>query len=87
MEKELRTAAGTPGNADGSFEAEFRSRLDNIIKRGNAVGLSVSKLCKLTGIARATPDRWRKKAPLSVTLVDKFEAEVAAAEREVAANK
>ena len=64
-----------------TFEAEFRRRLDDIIKRGQAVGLTVTALCKKTGIARATPDRWRKNAPLSVTLV----AEVVAAEQ--AANK
>lgn len=64
-----------------SFEAEFHRRLENIIERGKAVGLTVTKLCKQTGTARATPDRWRKEAPLSIKLVDKLEAEVVAAER------
>jgi len=64
-----------------TFEQEFRTRLDDIIKRGQAVGMTVTKLCKATGIARATPDRWRKKAPKTIELVDQFEAEVAAAEK------
>ena len=71
--------------ASGTFEEEFNRRLDGIIQRGKAVGLTVTALCKKTGIARATPDRWRKNAPLSVTLVDKLEAEVVAAE--IAAGK
>lgn len=69
-----------PARAD-TFEAEFRRRLADIFKRGEAVGLSVTKLCKETGTARATPDRWRKKAPLSITLVDRLEEAVAAAEK------
>ena len=68
-------------NSPGTFEAEFNRRLSSIIKRGEAVGMTVTKLCKQTGTARATPDRWRKKAPLSITLVDRLEAEVAAAEQ------
>lgn len=67
--------------ASGTFEAEFRRRLDDIIKRGQAIGLSVTTLCKKTGVARATPDRWRKEAPLSIQLIDKLDAEVSAAER------
>lgn len=64
-----------------TFEQEFRSRLDNILERGKAVGLSVTAICKNTGIARATPDRWRKDAPLSVKLVDRMEEEVVKAEQ------
>ena len=78
MEKVSRQTAGT-------FEAEFRRRLNDIFKRGEAVGLTVTKLCKNTGTARATPDRWRKEAPLSVTIVDRLEAEVVRAEQEQAA--
>lgn len=80
MKKDMSAAPGT-------FEAEFRRRLNDIIKRGEAVGLTVTKLCKQTGTARATPDRWRKNAPLSIKLVDRLEAEVAAAEKEAAAKQ
>lgn len=61
----------------GGFEAEFRRRVDDIFKRGEAVGLTVTAICKGTKTARATPDRWRKKAPLSITLVDRMEKFVA----------
>lgn len=64
-----------------TFEQEFRRRLDDIIERSKAVGITVTELCKRTKTARATPDRWSKDAPLSIKLVDKLEAEVAAAEK------
>lgn len=70
--------------AAGSFEAEFNRRLDDVVKRGKAVGLTLTHICRKADVARATPDRWRQKAPLSVTLVDKMEAVVAAAEKEAA---
>lgn len=67
--------------APGSFEAEFQSRLSKIYERGKNAGLSVSAICEGAGVARATPDRWRAKTPLTVTLVDKMEAVVAEAEK------
>lgn len=65
----------------GTFEEEFNRRLSDIVKRGEAQGLTLTHICREAGVARATPDRWRAKAPLSVTLVDKMEAVVAAAEK------
>ncbi len=64
-----------------TFEAEFRRRLNSIISRGAAVGMTVTKLCKAAGVARATPDRWRKKAPKTIELIDQFEAQVVEAEK------
>ena len=68
-----------------TFEDDFKERLNAIVARGEAVGISVTELCRRTGISRATPDRWCKSAPLSIRLVDKLESEVAAAE--AAANR
>lgn len=70
----------------GSFEAEFNRRVDAIIERASKVGMSVSQLCKRSGAARATPDRWRSNTPLTVRLVDKFESVVAEAERKAPRN-
>lgn len=70
-----------------TFEEDFKNRLDSIIQRSEAVGLSVTELCRRTRIARATPDRWRKEAPLSIKLIDKLEAEVVVAEKAAAANR
>lgn len=57
----------------GSFEAEFYSRLNGIIDRGRAIGLSVSSICEQADIARATPTRWRARLPLTIALIDKME--------------
>lgn len=69
----------------GSFEAAFRSRMDALFLRANKAGMSVTAVCKEAGIARATPDRWRKKAPLSIQLVDQMEQVVARHEEAKAA--
>lgn len=67
-----------------SFQKMFQDRLDNIEERGRARGLTLTHICRYAGVARATPDRWRKNTPLSVELIDKMEAVVA--EAEIAAN-
>lgn len=68
--------------AKGSFEEAFYDRVDSLVQRGKAVGITMTDICSKSGIARATPDRWREKAPLSITLVDKMEKAVVAAEKD-----
>lgn len=67
-----------------SFEAEFYRRWSNIRERGRKVGLTTSHICREAEVARATPDRWEKEAPLSIKLIDKLESVVAKHEREAA---
>lgn len=68
----------------GTFEEEFNRRLSDIVKRGEAQGMTLTHICREAGVARATPDRWKAAPPLSITLVDKMEAVVAKAEQEAA---
>lgn len=70
--------------APGTFESMFQARLEVILRRAASAGLTVSQMCRESGIARATPDRWRARAPLSVRLVDRLEAQVVAAEEKKA---
>lgn len=63
-----------------SMEEIFRARLNNIEERAKAAGLTLTAICRRSGIARATPDRWRKDCPLSIKLIDRMEQEVAAQE-------
>lgn len=65
-----------------TFEAEFQRRVDDIKARALAAGTSITALCQATGIARATPDRWAKRTPKTVELVDLLEQAVAAAEQQ-----
>jgi len=67
-----------------SFQAMFMERLDEIESRAKKVGLTMTDLCRRSGVARATPDRWRSRPPKSVELVDDLEDVVLAAEQEEA---
>lgn len=67
---------------EGSAEAAFLSRLDNIESRANAQGVKLQAVCAATGVARATPERWRKSVPHSVLLLDKLDNYVAELEAE-----
>lgn len=59
-----------------SFADEMQNRLSDIEKRAKASGSNITQVCKKTGIARATYERWRERAPQSITKVDELEAEV-----------
>lgn len=74
----------TEAEKRGEFEQQFQARLNEIEARGKAVGLTLTHICRQSGVARATPDRWRKDTPLSVKLIDKMEAVVIEAEQRAA---
>lgn len=59
-----------------TFEGEMIARLADIESRARAVGSNITRVCKATGIARATYERWTDRAPQTVTKVDEMEAEV-----------
>lgn len=65
-----------------TFEAEFKRRVDDIRARATAAGTSITALCQATGIARATPDRWAKRTPKTVELVDVLEQALVEAEQQ-----
>lgn len=64
-----------------SFKAVFLQRLQDVEVRAKACGLTMTHLCRAKGIARATPDRWKKKPPKSIQLMDDLEAVVVEAEK------
>ncbi len=68
-----------------TFSALMADRLQEIERRAKAVGSNVTQVCKATGIARATYERWRNRAPQTVAKVDELMAEVERLEREAAA--
>lgn len=69
-----------------TFYNQFIAELDEIERRAKNVGSSITDICREAGIARATPDRWRKKAPKSVDLIDKMRTAVKAAEEKASAS-
>jgi len=64
-----------------SYELEFQQRLDAIDARAKAAGTSLTELCRKSGTARSTPDRWRKVTPKTVLIVTQLEAELTAIEK------
>lgn len=70
--------------ARGPFQQLFLKRLDTIEARAKAAGSTITHLCRESGIARATPDRWRVRPPKSVELMDQLEAALVAVEQKAA---
>lgn len=68
-----------------TFAETMREKLRSIEKRAKAVGSNMTQVCKNTGVARVTYERWRDRAPQSVAKVDVLDQEVARLEREAAA--
>lgn len=59
------------------FGDVFRERLDRIETEARKVGLNFTSICEQAGISRATPDRWRRKLPKTVELVETMEKIIA----------
>lgn len=69
------------------FSELFIERLDDIERRARAIGSTITHLCRDSGVARATPDRWRKETPNTVSRMDALEEALVKAEREAEAKK
>lgn len=67
-----------------TFTSELQRRLEDIKKRAATAGTSLTSLCEATGISRSTPDRWLKRAPKTIRLVDELEAALRKVEKEQA---
>lgn len=67
-----------------TFTEVFQDRIRNIRERAAAAGTSITTLCESTNVARATPDRWLKKAPKTIQLVDELEKALADVEAQLA---
>lgn len=63
-----------------TFSEEHQKRIRALDGRAQAAGTNMTQVCKNTGIARATYERWLQRPPQSITKLDELEAEVARAE-------
>lgn len=57
-----------------SFGKVFEERLRVIEAEAAACGLNLTDVCRLAGISRATPDRWKREHPNTVRLIERIEA-------------
>ncbi len=68
-----------------SFSHAFAEKLKEIERRAKAAGSNMTQVCKATGVARATYERWGHRAPQTVAKVDELMAEVERLEQAAAA--
>lgn len=59
-----------------TFAKAFADRLKSIEERAKAAGSNMTQVCKTTGVARATYERWGHRPPQTIVKVDELEAEV-----------
>ncbi len=59
-----------------TFAQEHKRRLEALEARAKAAGSNITQVCKATGIARATYERWVERSPQTITKLDELEAEV-----------
>lgn len=67
-----------------TFSNLFQERLTSIEARAKAAGSNITRVCRQTGVARATYERWIQRAPQTISKVDELEAEVARIEEDAA---
>lgn len=60
-----------------TFTDDFNDRISKIEADAKACGLNWTSICKEAGLSRATPDRWKKKAPKTIAIITKMESIVA----------
>jgi BMFP domain-containing protein YqiC len=59
-----------------TFAQEHKRRLEALEARAKAAGSNITQVCRATGIARATYERWVERSPQTITKLDELEAEV-----------
>jgi hypothetical protein len=56
-----------------TFGEVFRERIDKIEQDAHAKGINLTVVCKESGVSRATPDRWRRRLPKTIEIIDNME--------------
>jgi transposase-like protein len=64
-----------------TFADDFKDRITKLERDALDAGLNLTEVCRQAGVSRATPDRWRRKTPKTISLVSRMEQIVA---REIA---
>lgn len=73
-QEDKTTMESTPLD-DSTFEAEFYRRVELIKERAKEAGTNITQLCRMAGVSRTTPERWEKRVPKSIGILDlMFEA-------------
>lgn len=60
-----------------NIEQVFRESLDELKEDAESVGMNLTSVCHEAGVARATPDRWKKQPPKTIRVLAKMQDTVA----------
>jgi hypothetical protein len=63
------------------FSEAFQKRLDDIERRALRAKTNLTAVCKALNISRSTPDRWRRKVPRTIEIIEQMEQFVSEAEK------
>lgn len=55
------------------FEKTFQDTLDQLEADAKREGLTLTSICRDTGVSRATPDRWRKQPPKTIEILKRMQ--------------
>ncbi len=56
-----------------NFVSDFHAAIDQLEENAKKEGLTLTSICRDTGVSRATPDRWRKKIPKTIELLGQMQ--------------
>lgn len=57
----------------GTFKDAFRRKLEKIEADAREAGINYTVICREAGVSRATPDRWKRKTPKTIDLMDRMQ--------------
>lgn len=55
------------------ISAQFKEAVSKLETDAKKVGLTITSICRETGVSRATPDRWKREVPTTVQLLARMQ--------------
>lgn len=69
---------------DEDFETVFRKTVTEMEAEAREAGTNLTEVCRETGVSRATPDRWKRRAPKTIRNVAQMQRAIRARKNESA---
>ncbi|MCT4704536.1 hypothetical protein MUA04_10765 [Enterobacteriaceae bacterium H11S18] len=66
---------------ENTFAEEFYRRVEMIKARAKKADTNITHLCRVAGVSRTTPERWEKRVPKSIAIIDQMMEALAEIER------
>lgn len=72
---------------ENTFAEEFYRRVEAIKARAKKADTNITHLCRVAGVSRTTPERWEKRVPKSIAIIDQMMAALVEIERAIEAQE